>query len=199
MTTSTGHEAPGTPRALWERQPCDTNASFPYFKAYRDTPSGVKRTLERVRFRPAETRHAVPRDQAPTLQELTQWYVEHNWRERVEAYDLFLDSVHTDEIKAASLETARDLAARHKAMLQRGYELAVSQLDAFLRKMESSPDGEAIMKPSELNKLVEVVVKYERLVQGEATERTEEKTDLSKLSPDELRQYLALVKKTEAE
>lgn len=195
-TTRTGHEAPGTPRPLWERQPCDTNASWPYFKAYRDIPPGIKRTLASVRFRPAQTNHHVPRDQAPTLQELNQWCIDHNWIERVAEYDKHLDHVHTQEVEGLVTESGRELAAKHLAMLQDAYQLAVEELQKFLRQSETL-DAAPTLKMGDLNKLMENVVKLQRLVKGETTDSHEVRADLSKLSPEQLRQYLELVKLTE--
>jgi hypothetical protein len=51
------------------------------------------------------------------------------------------------------------------------------------------------VKPSELIKLAETVIKLDRLVRGEATDRTENDVDFSQYTVDELRKLNELLTK----
>jgi hypothetical protein len=186
------------PRPVWERCELDTNESWPYFKAYRDTDSGV-RTLERVRFSPSQdVRRPLNRQAAPTLETLHRWYREGQWASRISAYDAHLDEVQQEEREALARHGGAKLAAEQMAILQKAADVIRVEIEKLLESAGSNDFSN--LKPSELVRLMDLVFKYQRLHAGQATEHVKvQATDLSKLSPDEVRQMLALQKKAEGE
>ncbi len=173
---------------IWERQPCDTSESWPCFKIYRDA-KGTRR-LERIRY-------ACP-GLAQPMADLYRWYVEHNWADRVKAYDLHMDGILQEEKDAIMRQSARDLAASHMALVQDAEELASNELGKLLQaSRESAAAG--LLKPGDLIKLIDAAVKLGRLVKGESTENVQVSGDLENLTESELEAYLALAKKAEGE
>lgn len=194
-------ESPGykekKPRPVWERNGQDTNESWPYFKAYRDTSSGV-RTLERVRFSPAEdVRRPINRSQAPTLEQMHRWHAEGQWGPRVAAFDAHMDSLQNEEREAIVRHGGAKLAAEHMAMLQVAQDLIKAELQKLLEEAKNSDFPK--MKPNEITRLMTEYLKFSRLIDGKPTEKIETHFDLSGLSADELRTMRELQAKVEKE
>lgn len=172
------------PRPIWERGPLDTDQSWPYFVAYRNITSGA-RTLARIKNEPSnDVKRPVLRGESPTLEKLSQWYLDQSWHDRVQAYDTHMDSVFQEEREALARLGGRKLAAEQMALLQTGKDAVEIELEKLLALARDSEH--AALKPGELVKLMETVLKYQRLVAGESTEVIEERSDLSDMSDEEL-------------
>ena len=163
----------------------DTDQSWPYFVAYRNITSGA-RTLARVRHEPStDVKRPVLRGESPTIEKLSQWYLDQSWHDRVTAYDNHMDEVFQQEREALVRQGGARLAAEQMALLQTGKDAVEIELEKLLALAKDSEH--AALKPGELVKLMETVLKYQRLVAGESTEIVEEKRDLSDMSDDELK------------
>ncbi len=179
-----GPTPPGTPRPQWERQPCDTNESWPFFKAYRDLKG--PRRLDRVRLAAGGV--------AVTMQQLREWFTDHNWAERVKAFDAAMDAVVQEEREAELRQGAREMAADHLALVRDTLELASSELAKLVQSSRESA-AHGLLKPAEVLKFVDAAVKLGRLVKGETTENVGVSTDLSPLNPEEEAAYEILKKR----
>jgi hypothetical protein len=126
----------------------------------------------------------VLRGESPTLEKLSQWYLDQSWHDRVQAYDTHMDSVFQEEREALARLGGRKLAAEQMALLQTGKDAVEIELEKLLALARDSEH--AALKPGELVKLMETVLKYQRLVAGESTEVVEERSDLSDMSDEEL-------------
>jgi hypothetical protein len=126
----------------------------------------------------------VLRGESPTLEKLSQWYLDQSWHDRVQAYDTHMDSVFQEEREALARLGGRKLAAEQMALLQTGKDAVEIELEKLLALARDSEH--AALKPGELVKLMETVLKYQRLVAGESTEVIEERSDLSDMSDEEL-------------
>lgn len=173
--------------APWERLPCDTEDSWPAFVAYRDA------LPPRKLLRPGSA--GAKGITAPTSQIAT-WYKEHSWRERVAAYDSHLDAIRREEREGLLAVSERDSCAAHMSMLADARELVSREL-SYLVESARKTDMPGLLKPGDLNKMLDSVVRLERLLRGQATDRTENgpTLDYSKLSLDELRTLEALQRK----
>lgn len=107
------------------------------------------------------------------------------WRERVTEYDKYLDAGRVEVIEQTYRETAREVAAKHRQMLEDARSVAMTEL-AKLKERVGNTAFE-VVKPSDLTKLVDTIVKLDRLIRGETTESVQ-LTDMSKLSDEELDQ-----------
>lgn len=164
---------------LWERQPIDTDESFKAFCTYRDQ-------IPPRRFRGL----------GPTAT-IAEWYRDHGWRERIAAYDAWLDSIMLREREEALKKAARNQGTEHALLLVEAREFLGLELAKFLKTSKEHEIQN--LRPHEMIRLLEQVIKLERLVQGETTENVSQQVDLSKLSVEELRQLEALHRKVENE
>lgn len=178
---------------IWERQPCDTSESWLAYTSYRDRPH--PRSLDMV----ASYQHG-------TILQVRRWYTDHNWGPRVASYDAFLDKLILEERHAAMKVMAKDVAAQHVQLLAAGRHIVHMEFERWREVMMRSGSAPgSVMKPSQLLALAEFVLKGERLVHGEVTERIgmdEGKVDLSKFTEEQLEKYeelLALASAKEAE
>lgn len=142
------------------------------------------RRLDRIR---------VPGQISKPLQQLLEWHGAGCWADRAAAWDSHLDALRQAEQEAAVRQSAQDIQAQHIQIIKEARELALDQLG----KMQAAAlEGDShFMKPNELTRLIESVVKLDRLVRGESTENTKEQVDMSSLSLDELRALAALREK----
>jgi len=154
----------------WERQPYDTEESWPEFVAYRDSP----RPRKAYTYRPGR-RNPV---------QVAQWIEKHFWRERVAEYDRHLDGIMLAEREALLTQSAKEIAAQHMSILQDARQVLEQEFAKLLATVRSS--NLEVIKPRDLRALLESTVKLDRLIRGEATERVEETQDLSHLSEEEL-------------
>jgi hypothetical protein len=123
--------------------------------------------------------------------ECAEWYRNFAWAERAREYDEYLQGILDAEIEDSLRNRARGIAAQHLQILAAARILVARQIDKYV---DMDQDGDhPVLKPAELTKLMEAVIKYDRLTQGESTENIDVKhDDLSNLSIDELRQLRAI-------
>lgn len=165
----------------WDRREDEDDEAFLWWQAYRDALP--PRRLERVRT-------AVPGKVAPTLQTLLGWYNAHAWRERAGLWDAHLDQIRQKERESIIGQGAKELAARDMALINEASELVSRELDKMLRtSMQSEAET---LKPSELNKLLENVIKLGRLQRGETTEKVETSFEPSNLTDEEIKKLYEL-------
>lgn len=163
---------------IFQRQPCDTDDSWPAFVEYRD--QSPPRQLRFTRFGVEQTRR---------------WYLDHGWKARVAAFDVWLDEVRLQHYGDAIKQPAKAVAAEHMGILQDMRDILRREVDKW-QKTIAENKGAPFLKLSELTRLTDVVMKYDRLVRGEATERIGDETDYSKLTPDELLALQRILAKT---
>lgn len=166
------------PAPLFGRQPCDTDESFAAFVEYRDQLA--PRQLRTWKYGDA----------------VREWYRDHGWKARVAAFDEWRDELRRQHYGDALKQPAQQIAAEHMGILQDMRDMLRREVDKWREQVVNNA-GSPFLKMSELVKLTDVVVKYDRLVRGEATERKDEPGyDYSKLSPDELLTLQKLLVKT---
>ena len=104
------------------------------------------------------------------------WSREYKWNDRILAYDQYMQSKEDDIIVQGREEMARE----HLAMASKARTMVNRALEDHLAASEGLDHRDT------LNYLKEIV-RIERLIIGEATERSESKEihDLDKLSPEE--------------
>lgn len=157
---------------LWSRMPYDTNESWVAFQSYRDqTPPRRQRSTTQG-----------------TISQVACWAREHFWAARCEAYDRHMDLVVVAEREALLRQGVQDITAQHMVILADARALAQREFAEFMGR---SPGG---WRPAELVKLLETVIKYDRLVRGEHTEMVAS-VDLSSFTDEELEVYNELNQK----
>ena len=157
----------------------DTPESWLFFRAYRDAKGS--RALSRIRYCGWENGARVG---TPTLDQMLTWYKAGKWSTRAMKWDAHLDTLRTEESELIARKTAADAELDHKRLLDTLGQTAQIEADKALGKAAST--DEATMRQGDLTKLVDQVIKGERLIHGQVTERVERKVDLSGLSPEEL-------------
>jgi hypothetical protein len=166
-----GKKPTDTLREPWERQENESVQAFEAFQLYRDM--GTERSLIKVEQKLDKSHNLIGR-----------WSKNHKWVARVEAW--------TDEQDRITRE---NLSKGVTAMRKNHTDIATAMLVKALKALQKLPVEE--MTPADVAKLVDVASKLERISRGEATEKTESKTelaggltvnevDLSSLSDDEL-------------
>lgn len=156
----------------WERQDYDTEESWPLFVAYRDQTRPRRGVLSAFRGRPVD----------PV--KVARWYREFFWKERAAAYDDHLDEIRRAEIEAMHAEQAREVAAKHMALLADAREVSARELQKLLARAQESQLE--ILKPRDLIRLMETTVRFDRLVRGESTDNIDTGPDLSHVDDERL-------------
>lgn len=169
----------------WDRQPFDTDESFVWFQAFRDALP--PRQLGRLRT-------ASPGKIIPPLQVLLDWYTTHFWRDRVADWDTHLDHIRQEEREEIVGQTAKEQAARDQSLIHEARELVSRELNKML--ITSMSNDAETLKPGELNKLLENVIKLGRLTRGETTENVGSQFDLSTMTVEDLRKLRELQEKS---
>lgn len=162
----------------WERQPCDTEARWRAFHAYRDQePPRSLRALCTL----LGLSHVAGRNRFST------WSTEDGWPERCFAYDRYLDARRVELIVDVLAEDAREVANRHAGIARDAIECAHSVVRGWLVRLQANEPLEG-WTPTEVRGMLKDMVTLERLVRGEATERVDHSIgfDLSRLSVDEI-------------
>ncbi len=153
---------------IWERLATEDDHAWDAFKQFRDAVP------------PRRQRSVIGHGTCP----VSHWYNEHRWVERVDAYDRHMERVAQSEREAQLRQNAKDVSAEHMAMLQSARHVAQRELDK-LRESVVRGDGQ-MMRPTEIIRLLETVVKLDRLVRGESTEAVEVGNKAAKLTDEEL-------------
>lgn len=174
----------GEDRSPWSRQPGESETEYAKFEEY------MNQTKPRVLRRPGNGGHI----------ELQRTFRERKWAERVEALDVWMQSVLDYEMEGFLKETAKARAARHLAFLHDALSLVEMEF-ARLRARAEAGNHDGVIKPADLIRLSELVVKLRRLEFGESTENVGPAVtvDLSKMSLEELRTMKELAAKMHSE
>lgn len=171
--------------APWERQPTDTEESWLAFVAYRDA---------------APPRRLI-RPGVGASGKVSAMYQAHAWGPRVEAFDRMVDIIKVAERVNLEKVTAKERASKHLRVLDDAIELCAIEINGLLesaRKYAANGPAAGAIKPSDLNKLLELTIKYQRLIQGEATEIVGQAQDLSVLTDEELAAAEQMAEKVDA-
>lgn len=118
----------------------------------------------------------------------------HHWPHRIQEYDGFTQATERGLLQQKNA----DRAGRHLAMLETGLELIereYNNLLARVRQLDAQGANVSLLKPSELQSMLRDLIKLERLIRGEVTERTEEAYDLSGFTLEELKAWKLLTAK----
>lgn len=170
----------------WKRQPCDRGVRWQSFKAFRDQPP--PRELEGVR----EALSAKGL-KAPAMQTLYNWASQDVWMDRCWAFDMWLDEQDQRAMVRALDETAGERAERHLGILRDAQTCAMSVVKNWLARIRNGDPLEG-WTPRDVARFIRDTIQYERLILGEATERTETSHafNIHKLTVEELEQLRAL-------
>ncbi len=111
----------------------------------------------------------------------------------MDAYDRHLEKVYLAEREALLRESTAAITAKQMAMLNSAQHIAQSELDKHIKQLQ---ENEApLLRFADVVRLVEMTIKYGRLIRGQSTESVDNKLDLSGLSPDELWQLKKIQEK----
>lgn len=159
----------------WNRQPCDSEARWRLFLAYRDQPP------------PRTLRGASEALGGYDERGLRRHASEDAWPERCAEFDRYLDEQRVALIVDVLAEDARTTAARHAAIARDAVEAAHSVALEWLAKLAKGETLEG-WSPNDVRGMIRDMVTLERLVRGEATERVEHGIgfDLSRLTIGEI-------------
>lgn len=160
------------PPAPWFQQPDEPDDAWQGFVQFRD--QALPRAVRRVAGFRAVTQ--------------IEWSQKYKWHERAKAWDQHCEEIRIAEREALLAQEGKALAAEHMLLLKDARELAQRELAKYLESSREN-DMPGLIKPSDLIKLTEAVVKLDRLVRGEHTEKTEHEIDLSDMPIEELRQF----------
>ncbi len=181
--TNTSQLAPGWVAPEWGPQPFETEEQHQAFALFLSLPSRMRNMTE------------VSRHCAMSRQEVLDLSMAHHWQHRISRYDAFVRGANRDRLR----ETAQDRAGRHLAIIDKGLEVAEREYNNLLtrqRALDAQDAQVSLLKPGELQALVNNLIKLERLVVGEATERIEEtEYDLSQFTHEELIEWRRLMDK----
>lgn len=171
---------PGTKVCLWHRMPGEPESAYLKFEEFLRAPR------PRRLIRPGVGRH----------QSICDMAAEWQWFARVDAFDKHWQEVRDREIEAFVKQDGREMATEHMAMLRDARELASIHIERQLRTARELEFSDA--KLSDLTRLLDVVVKLERLQAGQSTQNHAQVTDLSGMSLEDLRKMEELATKLEA-
>ena len=147
-----------------------------------------------VRFRDNKPPRKVLRDSTVPTAKLAAWYRQHDWQARAVAWDMHLDGIRQAEFEEATRDDAKQVAAEHRLILKDARELVQLEIAKYLRTSQES-EAHGLLKPGELTKLLEAMIKFDRLVRDQSTSKEETILDLKNLDVDELRQLADLESK----
>ncbi len=114
---------------------------------------------------------------------LCTWAREKGWDERALAYDQHRIAQRQSLMQAREIEQDQAWADKRTELLERWHSLLAEELvrfEASLRKRSGS------MRPNELTRALDILIKYSNLANGDATERIDVPIDLSNYSPEQL-------------
>lgn len=175
MSTAVILARPVVTTRTWQRWPGEDDTAFAAFEKYlRQVPP--RRIMGVIGF---------------TTTNLHAWSLTFGWPIRAREYDEHLSAIYETEKEEAIRLHARDTAAKHAQILGAARAIIMRQLDKYL---DLDQDGDhPVYKPSDLSKLIELTLKYDRLTAGQSTENIATKhQDLSSLSEEELLQLRAI-------
>ncbi len=130
---------------------------------------------------------------------VSKWHKENNWHARCVAYDGHLDEIIRSEREAILRQCTRDVSAEQMSMLANARQICAIEFARILEVTKNAGSGaSAVLKPAEVIKLTDIVVKLERLVRDQSTENTTKTTNLGTLSAEEFEAYGRLLEKIDA-
>lgn len=160
---------PAPEQASWEKQPDESNRHYSYFAVFRDL--GPTRTLAKA---------ATALNMSPLSME--QLSPRHNWMQRAQDYDLFIDRRRRE---ASETEIVR-MAQRHVAAGQLAQRLAIQRLQGDPQN-DVAPINPNTLDATEATRLLELGVKTERMARGMPTEVVR---GAFSISPHELQSWM---------
>ena len=161
------------PDRPWVRQPFDTDLTWALFSDY--LALAIPRRLQDIR--PA----------GYTWTQIERFAAENFWRERAAMWDDHLAEIRTLTIERVTEETAEEVARRQLTLCKAMQELAGLEINSLLKLARKAGDYPGTIQPRDALRFAANGVRLERLIRGEATERTETGPDVSTLSLEELR------------
>lgn len=167
------------PDQPWVRQPFDTELSFALFGDFLALP--LPRRLSDL------NRPGCPL----TYQQIGAFARECFWSSRAAFWDEHLAHIRTSTIERVTEETAEEVARRQLSLTRLMQSVASRELGK-LQKIGEENDFPGVVMPKDAIRLATLGIRFERLILGEATERTEAGPDVTGLSLEELREVRRL-------
>lgn len=162
----------------WQRLETENEEQWASFQKFRDGPK------PRKMHRPGD----------PPMASVSQWARDHAWFERVRAYDIWLDDLFMEEQKDIVKLTAKEITAQHMSILADTRAVIALEMSKMVADSYSSP-GSGLLKPSDLTKMIDLCIKHDRLLQGEATEVIENRMDLSTMPIEDVKKIRDMLEK----
>lgn len=156
----------------FERQPYDTEDSWPVFVTFRDQVPPRRALTIQVRGRNVD----------PVA--VSRWMASHYWLERVAEYDRHLDGIRQGIRERLLAQTTADVTAEYMATLANARDIVTREM-AKLAATVSASNGE-VLRPRDLIHMADTILKMDRLIRGEATERVATDGDLAHLTDAQL-------------
>ena len=172
----------GWVQPAWVQQPFESEDEHNAFNCFKDLPSRLRNLQE------------VARLCNMTRGDVLKICNAHHWKHRIEQHDAFQANAKVNLLQQRN----EDRAGAHLGVIDMGLEVARREYSTLLRRvraLDAQGADVSLLKPSELQAMLRDIIKLERLIRGEATERTEEKFDLSAFTIEELKQWKALTAK----
>lgn len=126
----------------WEKREDESAKAYAAFCVYRDTPTKVRK---------------INRENMDK-----KWALKFKWRDRAEAYDVYLDGIKRE----AHQEEIKEMRRRHA-------ELAMDMLNKAAMVLATIEPEE--VKPGDLSRLVDVATKLERISRGDVGDVVEQR------------------------
>lgn len=161
----------------WERQDGESELAYEAFRGY------VLQTPPR-RMAHASVKHSAA--------ELSKLYNEWRWEERALAYDRHVDRIRMAEREKLISQDEKDRLAKWMVVLETTGEVLSREMAKLLRDSQQSV-ASGLIKPGDLNKLLNTWITMQRLIHGQSTENVATVDPaLEKLTVEELRELQRL-------
>ena len=172
------------PPQPWDRLEKESEEAYGCFVAYREQAYPRRYVLT-----PSSGKFVDP-------VQVRKYAKQFDWESRVRAYDAFLDAERQAARLAIEKQTVEQVTLEHKIALSDARELVRREIAKRLT-LASRSDFET-MSAKELATWLDLVIKHDRLIRGEHTDKVATETNLANLSSDELRALYTLRKKIDA-
>jgi replicative superfamily II helicase len=163
----------------WDRQPYDTDESWPVFQAFRE--SYPRRSF-------VDTFDGMPISPV----KVARWMKAHFWKERADCWDMHLDGLRQETQRKLLEQATKEITAEHMEITALGRKVARKELEKLLVQVEAGAYN--AIKPAELIRLMDNIVKLDRLIRNETTEKVESHVDLSGVPTGDLADLEARLK-----
>jgi hypothetical protein len=155
----------------WDRQPYDTDESWEVFQAFRDA-------------RPRRALIVFLKGRRVDPIKVRDWMAAHYWAQRAALWDEHLDGVRQDTIRSLLEQRTEEISAEHMEITALGRSVVRREMEKLLSDVEAG--AHSTLRPGDLIRLTEAIVKLDRLMRGESTEKVDTHIDLSGASSEEL-------------